>query len=206
MSDLAGAILCGGRSTRMGQPKALLPFGPKTLLEHIVDRIAEAADPLIVVAAPDQPLPHLPNIQILRDPVEGRGPLQGIAVALAALPECNFVFISSTDAPFIHAQYIRRLRALCEDHDIAIVRDEGHHHPLGAIYKPWLAREAQALLAENRARPFFLLERAKTRIVTRYDLLADPALRRADPDLWCLRNLNTPEDYEAALRDLALAE
>ena len=115
-------------------------------------------------------------------------------------------FICSTDAPFLNAPFIRRLRALCEDHDIAIVRDEGHHHPLCAIYKPWLAREAEALLAENRARPFFLLERAKTRIVTREDLLADPALRKADPHLWCLRNLNTPEDYQAALRDLALAE
>ena len=206
MSDLGGAILCGGRSTRMGQPKALLPFGNESLLERIIRKTSEAASQIIVVAAPDQPLPPLPNIQILRDPTEGRGPLQGIAVALAALQHCTHVFICSTDAPFLNAPFIRRLRALCEDHDIAIVRDEGHHHPLGAIYKPWLAREAEALLAENRARPFFLLERAKTRIVTREDLLADPALRKADPHLWCLRNLNTPEDYQAALRDLALAE
>jgi molybdopterin-guanine dinucleotide biosynthesis protein A len=198
---LGAAVLCGGRSSRMGRPKALLPFGGETLLERVVGRLRQVADPVIVVAAPDQPLPSL-AVEVVRDPVEGRGPLQGIAVALRALePHAERAFISATDAPFLSPAFVRRMQALAADCDVAILRDGGHHHPLAAVYATWLAAEAEALLAAGRARPFFLLERGETRIVERDELLADPALRAADPELWSLRNLNHPEDYQAALRD-----
>ena len=83
---LGGIVLCGGESRRMGRDKASLPFGLKTLLESVVGKVAEAARPVVVVAAANQTLPPLTDaIQIVRDPVPGRGPLQGISAGLHAL-------------------------------------------------------------------------------------------------------------------------
>ena len=58
--QIAGIILCGGRSTRMGTSKALLPFGGETMLQRIVRLLGTVASPLVVVAAAGQPLPNLP--------------------------------------------------------------------------------------------------------------------------------------------------
>lgn len=188
----------------MGRPKAFLPFGRETLLARTVNTISLVAWPICVVAAPEQELPALPEgILIARDPTEGRGPLQGISVGLSALSEhVQAAFISSTDVPFLQAALIRRLHTLqSEGYDIAVIQAQGHFHPLGAIYGCHVKREADLLLAENRLRPFFLFERVRTRVVDEALLLADPLLREADPQLMSLRNLNTPEEYEAALKD-----
>jgi molybdenum cofactor guanylyltransferase len=201
---LGGVILCGGRSSRMGRAKAWLPFAGELLLQRVVRIVGQVASPIVVVAAPDQEVPELPReVRILRDPTEGRGPLQGIAVGLEALAEeVPYAYVSSTDAPFLSAAFIRAMRGLAEGHEAAVVKARGHHHPLSAIYATALHRPASELLAADLRRPFFLFERTRTRFVNEADLLADEALRALDPALEALRNLNTPEDYERALRDL----
>lgn len=202
MSPLGAVVLCGGRSRRMGRPKAWLPFGDEVLLTRVVRVLTEVASPVVAVAAPEQEVPPLPaGVTVHRDPEEGRGPLQGIAVGLRALEgQCEMAFVSSTDAPFLHATFIRRLQDLVDGHDVAVVRENRRfHHPLAAIYRPSLAAAAEQLLADGRPRPFFLFEASDTRFVSPEELLDDEALRRLDPELHCLDNLNTPEDYEAAL-------
>ncbi len=72
---------------------------------------------------------------------------------------------------------------------------EGYHHPLAAVYRLEVAAAVSRLLAEDRLRPVFLFELVPTRIVGPADL-AD-----VDPTFQTLRNLNTPEEYEAALRE-----
>ena len=54
----------------------------------------------------------------------------------------------------------------------------------------------ERLLSEDRLRPFFLFESVPTRVVT------EDELREADGEFQTLRNLNTPEDYEEALRSM----
>jgi molybdopterin-guanine dinucleotide biosynthesis protein A len=188
----------------MGRPKAWLPFAGELMLQRVVRRIGEAAWPLVVVAAPGQDVPPLPaEVRIVRDPVPDRGPLQGIAAGLEALaPVVERAYVSSTDAPFVAPAFVRRLAELAEDgHDIVVPRAEGHHHPLGAVYRCAVREEVAALLAEGRLRPFFLFERVRTRIAEPELLLADPRLALADPELRSLRNLNTPEEYAAALEE-----
>lgn len=189
----------------MGRSKAWLPFEGEPMLVRTLRRLGEAASPLVVVAAPEQELPPLAeDVLVQRDPVEGQGPLQGIAVGLEALAnEARYAYVTSTDAPFLAPAFIRRMRALVEGHDACVIHDDGHHHPLSAVFATSLWTTARALLDADRRRPFFLFEEAKTRFVTRDDLLADAAVRRVDPELWTLRNVNTPDDYERALRDAA---
>jgi molybdopterin-guanine dinucleotide biosynthesis protein A len=134
-------------------------------------------------------------VAIVRDAVAGRGPLQGLAAGLAALPDpAAFAYATATDVPFLAPAWIGRLRALIGDDDLAIPLADGHHHPLAALYRRATVLPAvDALLRDGRLRPFSLVERMRSRIVT-----ADE-LRGVDPGLRTLRNLNTPGDYEAAL-------
>jgi molybdopterin-guanine dinucleotide biosynthesis protein A len=48
----AGIVLCGGRSTRMGSAKALLPFGAETMLQRVVRLLGTVVSPVVVVSQP----------------------------------------------------------------------------------------------------------------------------------------------------------
>lgn len=192
----------------MGSPKAWLDFGGEPLLARIVRTVGRACAPVIVVAAPGQDVPPLPpDIAIARDPLEGRGPLQGIAAGLHALLESpagrgavDAAFVTSTDAPFLAPALIARLAALRGgDHDIAVPHTDDHFHPLSAIYAGTCLAHIEALLAADRLRPFFLFERVRTVVCDARTLLADPDLAAADPALRSFDNLNTPDDYARAL-------
>jgi molybdopterin-guanine dinucleotide biosynthesis protein A len=203
---LGGVVLCGGKSSRMGTPKAWLDFGGELLLQRVVRRVAEVAEVLVVVAAPGQEVPPLPEgVAIVRDPVSGRGPLQGIGAGLDALAgRAEAAFVSSTDVPFLHPALIRRLVALRGDaYDIVAPRAQGHYHPLATVYGMEARAEIAALLAADRLRPFFLFERMRTLIADEALLLAGAELAAADPELRSLRNVNTPEEYKAALAEAA---
>lgn len=193
---LGAVVLCGGQSRRMGQPKAWLPFGPERMLQRVVRLVREAVGPVVVVAAPGQECPPLPDsVTLVRDPVSNRGPLQGLAAGLAALPDAaDLAFASATDVPFLLPAWIDRLHELIEDHDLAIPFCDGYHHPLAALYRRATVLPAiEALLRDDRLRPVFLREAVRTRVVKAEEL------RAADPDLRTLRNLNTPEEYLQAL-------
>src|SRR5262245_62013278 len=83
---VAGLILAGGKSSRMGLPKATLPFGPELMLQRVVRLLASVVQPIVVVAAPRQELPPLPaGVLITHDERDGRGPLEGLLAGLAAV-------------------------------------------------------------------------------------------------------------------------
>src|SRR5437588_2934689 len=86
MLRVGGIVLCGGQSKRMGRPKAWLPFAGELMLPRVVRLLNEVVSPIIVVAAPEQDVPPLPEgINIVRDEESGRGPLEGLAAGLTAL-------------------------------------------------------------------------------------------------------------------------
>lgn len=199
--DNVGAIvLCGGKSRRMGRPKAWLPFGTdEVLLQRLVRLVGAVASSIVVVAAPKQMLPPLDgSVRIVRDSISDRGPLQGIADGLSEMPEgIDLVYATATDVPFLVPDWIRLLRERIRDADIAIPFVGGFFQPMAALYRrEGVQRSIADLLAADRLRLVDLLEEARAIIVNEDDL------RSVDPSLGTLRNLNTPEDYEAALRDL----
>src|SRR5205807_9453811 len=101
----AGIVLAGGRSSRMGSPKSQLEWHGSTLLYRTAALLERSVPgPVVVVRAPGQDLPELPaGVAMVDDPVEGLGPMQGIAAGLAAVADrATTAFICSTDMPFLH--------------------------------------------------------------------------------------------------------
>ena len=193
-------MLCGGKSTRMGVPKATLPFGPESMLQRVVRLLGAKVAPIVVVAARDQELPSLQaDVLVARDEREAKGPLEGLRAGLTALPESvEAAYVTSCDVPLLVPAFVDRMVALLGDHDIAVMEIDGFPHPLSAVYRRAVLPQVESLLAQDRLRPVFLFDAVRTRRVS------PDEMREVDPDLRTLRNLNTREDYEAALRDAHL--
>ena len=193
--NVGGVVLCGGRSTRMGSPKALLPFGSETMLQRVVRLLGAVVSPLVVVGAPSQVLPLLPqSVIVARDEHEGRGPLEGLRAGLKALPESvDAAYVTSCDVPLLVPAFVERMIELLTDHEISVMEIDGFTHPLSAVYRRRTLPHVEALLSAARLRPAFLFEAVKTRRVQTSEMIA------VDPQLLTLRNLNTPQDYEEAL-------
>lgn len=190
-----GIVLCGGKSTRMGVPKALLAFGAETMLQRVVRLLGTVVSPIVVVAAPGQSLPELPSsVTVTRDEQEGRGPLEGLRAGLKALPgTVDIAYVTSCDVPLLVPGFAKRMIELLGDHDIAVMEVDGFPHPLSAVYRRGTLPHVEALLAADRLRPVFLYEAVRTRRVQPAEMTS------VDPELLTLRNLNNREDYLNAL-------
>jgi len=200
--QVGGIVLCGGKSKRMGSPKAWLPFGDERLLQRVVRTLLGPLDHLAVVAAPDQNLPPLPpDVILTRDSVAGKGPLQGLATGMAALSgRVEAAYVSSCDVPFLQPAFVRHLIGLLEDDDIVIPKEGEFYHPLAAVYRTSVLPAAETLLRHGRLRIIYLFEECRVRAVPVEDL------RVVDPDLRSLQNVNSLEDYRAALEAAGLSD
>jgi molybdopterin-guanine dinucleotide biosynthesis protein A len=204
MAASAGVVLAGGRSSRMGMPKAALEWHGSTLLSRTVGILARATGgPVVVVRAGGQDLPELPDgTVVVDDPRDGKGPVQGIAAGLAALDgRADAAFVSATDLPFLHPAFIRRvLRALDEraETDVALPVARGYPQPLAAAYRVCLAPRAERLVREDRLRPAFLFDECAVERLNDDALTADALIAAFDPDLDSVLNVNTPADYQDA--------
>jgi molybdopterin-guanine dinucleotide biosynthesis protein A len=192
-------VLAGGRSSRMGTSKALLPFGPETMLQRVVRLLGQVVSPVVVVAAPGQELPPLPPAVIVtHDEREARGPLEGLRAGLKALPDtADAAYVTSCDVPLLVQGFVVEMIDLSRGFDVAVLEIDGFPHPLSAVYRRTTLPHVEDLLAHDRLRPVFLYERVSTRRVM-------PSEITSDPELQTLRNLNTREDYEQALASAGL--
>jgi molybdopterin-guanine dinucleotide biosynthesis protein A len=199
----AGVVLVGGRSSRMGTAKAALEWHGSTLLYRTSSLLRRTVGgPVVVVASPSQQLPALPSgVEVVEDPIEGLGPMQGIAVGLAAVADrSSGAFISSTDVPFLHPAFVRRVLHELDTSgaDVALPFARGFRQPLAAGYRTGLAELIAKLVAEGRLRPGMLFEDCEVACINEAQLLEDADLKRLDPDLDSVVNVNEPDDYTAA--------
>jgi molybdopterin-guanine dinucleotide biosynthesis protein A len=196
-----GIVLCGGKSARMGLPKATLPFGPETMLLRVVRILSSVVSPIVVVAAREQDLlPLPPGVMVARDEREGRGPLEGLLAGLTMIaPHAGAAYATSCDVPLLSPAFVQEMIRRLGEHDVAVPVEGVFHHPLAAVYRSSVTRAIAELLAADQLRPLFLFDRVAACRVQVADL------QTVDPGLATLRNLNHPEDYLAALAEAGFA-
>ena len=199
-ASLAGVVLAGGASLRMGRDKATMPVpaellgskdgseAPITMVERVVSVVGQRCQPVFVVAAPGQSLPELPA-RVVRDDVRGVGPLLATGRGLHAAAEAGAkrTFLCAADMPLLSADLIDLLenRAVELDADVVLPWD-GRDHYLAAVYRTELADEVDALIAAGERSMRSLVDRVDTqRIVV-------PASRS-------LTNVNSDADLRTLL-------
>ncbi|MFH1302951.1 MAG: molybdenum cofactor guanylyltransferase [Planctomycetota bacterium] len=197
---VGGIILCGGESSRMNYPKALLPLGKELLLQRVVRIVSSVVSPVIVVAAPGQELPELSkSVNVIFDREPGAGPLSAIGQGLAALQgQCDAAFVSACDTPLIQTEFISKIISALAENQLVMVQEGKWYHPLAAVYRVSLVEPIQHLLSENRRRPIDLTESVRA------CFLDAETLRDVDPQLRGLQNINTRAQYFDLLRETGL--
>jgi len=186
----AGIVLAGGRSRRMGTPKAWLDWHGEPLLRRMVGLVARGTGgPVVVVRAQGQELPALPpDVRVVEDVRAGRGPLQGLLAGLEAA-DGEVAFAASTDAPFLHPRFVAAVCGAIASADAAVPFVGGSRRPLAAAYRTALVPLVAQLVEAGRLETGFLLDRCNACWLEEL------------PHPESVRNLAAPEDYRAALAE-----
>ena len=188
----------------MGAPKESLDWGGVPLVAHVAGVVAEAVapGPVVVVARLEQHLAELPaTVEVVRDSVNGNGPLQGLREGLATLEgQAEVAFVAATDLPLLRPEFVRHVvDAFAPKCDAVIPVVRGHRHVLVSAYAVSLVPTIDRLLASGERRVRALLEHCRVRFLDEAELLSDPGLAATDPELDSVVNTNTPREYAAAL-------
>jgi molybdopterin-guanine dinucleotide biosynthesis protein A len=189
MSSIGGIVLCGGRSTRMGQPKEWLTVGQTTMLQQVVSVISNAiSGPVVVVAAPGQVLPALsPHLRIVRDQIQGLGPLMGFATGLEWLAmHVDRVFLAACDMPFLTPRLIHAVCDAIDNFDACVPVCDERTHPLSACYRSSVLDRVQQQVNSRHLKFHAFLDTISVRYLD---------LHSCNVSLSDLQNINTPLDY-----------
>lgn len=201
-TPLPAIILSGGKSARMGAPKALLPFGPARLIDHVAVRIRPQAGSIALNT--NNPEIKLAGAASFPDRFTGfHGPLAGIHAALSHVaetyPDATHALVVPTDSPFFPKDLVARLAAtLTGPDDVALAASLGRMHPVLGLW-PVTAAAKLATWLENpptlKVRAF--LDSLSVH-VTEFPTIETP-LGPLDPFF----NINTPADLDRAQQLLA---
>jgi molybdenum cofactor guanylyltransferase len=185
------AILAGGRATRLGGDKALARLGGRPLISYPLEAAHAANAEIVVVAKPTTELPEL-EVEVLREPAEPVHPLCGIVAALERAGEQPVVVVAA-DMPFVTGELLAWIAALGEP--LAVPSFGDRLHPLLGLYDASLLEQLKGALKAERALQETVAE-LSPRLIEEGDLKPF-----GDPER-LLFNVNTPEDLEAAEREI----
>jgi molybdopterin-guanine dinucleotide biosynthesis protein A len=186
-----GAVLVGGRSRRMGLPKALLPgrTGDPLATEALRALADAGASALLLSCAEDAPaLAAEPAHTVVHDTRTDAGPLAGLEALLEAC-ETEWLLVVACDMPDLDAGTLRTLaqRALNSNHQAVVPTSGDQVHPFHAAYHQRCLTTVRAALNAGRLRAVELTRELGAELIT--------------IEVSSLRNVNTPED----LRDAGLS-
>jgi len=184
----AGFVLVGGRSSRMGRDKALLPLDGSTLIQHIASRVQQAAGSATLIGSPERyeglGYPVIPD-RIQGPEGAGRGPLGGVYTALCAT-HANWNLIVACDMPAVTADFFEDLLSAAEasSADCLVPETAAGLEPLCAVYHRRCRDAAGQALTDN--------------LLKMHDFLNSLHAQRwpvLDPSR--LLNANTPEEWRS---------
>lgn len=202
MTTFAGLILAGGRSSRMGTPKALAVLDGATLLDRTAAVLAPQVGHLAVSLPPDIEVPGL-ALSVLRDEAPTfEGPLAGVLAGLrwaAALPvRPTHLLTAPVDLPFLPADLAARLAEAIDDTGAVIVAEGPNGRaPLCALWPLTAEPRLAGFLATGQRRVLTFLAGAPLRTVAFPHAIVGG--RAIEPFL----NVNAPDDLAAAAEALA---
>ena len=194
MQDASAAILCGGKSCRMGFDKAFLQEGDSYLLQHNATRLRSMFERVMLVSDTAEKFADydvFDSCRIVTDHYPGTGPLGGICTALEESKD-PYVFVMACDMPGPNLNLVEQMRSRLGEAQVVVCEHEGRFETLFAFYHRSCLPVFTRMIGENILKPRRAFD--ELRVVT---LHLPP--ERADTSFI---NLNTPEDLS---RYLAIA-
>lgn len=188
--DLTGLVLAGGASQRMGRDKAFLELGGRPLIQIVVERMMMVCDEVIIVAGEVSSYEGL-GVAVVRDRFQDVGVLGGLHAGLAAASQ-ELALAVGCDMPFLKPEVLRAFATWAEGYDVALLSHNGYVEPLHGAYRRTCLSPIESAIRAGKRRIISFFPWVRVRTVTPEDLAS------IDPELDSFRNLNTPEEWEAA--------
>ncbi len=188
---VTGLILSGGKSKRMGRPKAFLPFEGSTVIGHIVSEIKDLFSEVFIVANEVESFEDL-GVDVVKDILPHRGPLGGILSGLMTSSN-HYAFVMACDMPLIDKRLVRELVSRRQDNDVVVLSHPQGIEPLFGVYsKNCIKPLEESLFAGNLSVQDFL-SGLKAGV---YDWMPERQDADALPPFF---NINTPQDYSRVI-------
>lgn len=187
IQDYSAVIFAGGKSSRMGKDKSLLPFGGYPTLSEFQQERLKPWFKNIYISAKENKFDF--PCHFIKDKYQESSPLIGLLSVLESIEE-NEIFVLSVDAPFVDKSIIDRiLKSDRSSYDVIIAKSPSGTQPLCALYKKSILPLIYNQLEADDHKLQSLLKVAKTcTILFDNDLL--------------FTNLNHPHEYEDAFNSL----
>jgi molybdopterin-guanine dinucleotide biosynthesis protein A len=194
VDSVTGFVLAGGKSSRMGQDKALMQLGGQTLLAHALERAQAATGNAWIVGSTEK---FAAFGRVVEDVYPGSGPLAGIHAALSGT-RTQLNLITAVDMPFLQLNFLKYLitQARASKAVVVVPRVGGGWQPLCAVYKKNFAEVAQRSLSAGKNKVDSLFAEVQTLVIEQAEL------ERNGFGEAMFRNLNTEQDWQEAKQKL----
>jgi molybdopterin-guanine dinucleotide biosynthesis protein A len=187
-----GLVLAGGRSSRMGEDKAALPYAGRSQLERAMTLLAPHVARAYVSVRRDQKAePVRAQFAQIEDRLDDAGPIAGLLAAQARHPEVAWLVLAC-DLPLLDESTLTHLLAARDPAALATAyrsSNDGLPEPLCAIYEPGSRGALEQHVASGEYCPRKFLLKAGVHLIE-------------EPNPRALDNINTPQEYAAASRTL----
>lgn len=185
--SLTAVLLTGGLSTRMGRDKATLLLAGQPLWVRQLNLLRKLKPATIWVSARVRPEWSPPDVEVVLDPPPSRGPLSGVAAALARM-QTSHLLVLALDLPSMTSEHLGKLVDLALPGQGLVSRNEGYWEPLAAIYPKEAAPVAQAALGGSDVSLQSFVRQLLALDLVREHILSPEELGR-------YHNLNRPQDF-----------
>ena len=192
MIELSIVLQAGGRSSRMGQDKALLPFMGTTMLDYILEQVKGLGEETLIITNQPQNYGDF-AYPLFSDVISNVGALGGLYSAIYHAQH-EYVLVLGCDMPFINRGFLDYMLELALDFDVVIPRMEpnGFAEPFRAIYKQSCLEPVKVAIDSGQRRVISFFDAVNVRYIE------GDEIERFDPEYRSFFNVNTPEDFARA--------
>lgn len=187
---ITALVLCGGKSTRMGRPKAFLPFQGTTMVAHVLDIVRDLFNEVFLVANEPDAFEDL-GVDVVKDILPYRGPLGGILSGLlvSSNPHC---FVIACDMPLVPKKMIQEIAMRRHGNDVVVLAHPNGLEPLLGIYSKNCIKQLEESLFAGNLSVHDFLSGLRSATYFHNDALDENSL----PPFF---NVNTPQDYSRVI-------
>jgi molybdopterin-guanine dinucleotide biosynthesis protein A len=193
--EVAGIVLAGGMSRRLGRNKAVEPLGGEPLVDRVIGRLANVAGEIVVVVNDERRAAELrlpPEVKVVQDAYPDCGSLGGIFTGLRDA-DTGWVLVVACDMPFLNVKLLQHLIGSAGGFDAVVPTLEGRPEPTHALYSKACLPHIERRLKDNDLK----IDRFFDDV--RVNLVPEDEVRRLDPELLSFFNVNTQADLDRAL-------
>ena len=193
-NNILAVVLAGGKSKRFGEDKNHIKLGDKTLLEHVLSKISNKFEEILIVSSHNQEIKKLENVTVIPDCFDDFGPLAGVLSSMKWVKEnqkqYKWVATFPSDTPFFETSIIEeyKKRIKLDKSPLYFVKSNNKRHNIFGLWSIDLLNLLEDDLLNNNFRK---VEDWANKIGVK---TIDIEVKKFDPFF----NINTKEDFEKA--------